>query len=153
MGGADDGHCIVHGRSDSTLNRGGVRMGTAEFYAVVEDVPEVAEALVIDLSGLNLPDRLILFVALKPGFMLDDALNTKINAKLRSQVSPRHVPDDIHAAAEIPHTLNEKKLEVPIKRILLGIPPEKAITREAMSNPESLRPFIELAGKSHESRG
>jgi acetoacetyl-CoA synthetase len=142
-----DGHCVIHGRSDSTLNRGGVRMGTAEFYSVVEDVPEVAEALVIDLSGLNRPDRLVLFVALKPGLLLDDALRNKINAKLRSQVSPRHVPDDIYAVPEIPHTLNGKKLEVPIKRILLGMPPEKAISREAMSNAESLRPFIELAGK------
>ena len=144
---SNDGHCVIHGRSDSTLNRGGVRMGTAEFYSVVEDVPEVAEALVIDLSGLNRPDRLVLFVALQPGMALDDALRNKINAKLRSQVSPRHVPDEIHAVPEIPHTLNGKKLEVPIKRILLGTPPDKAISREAMSNAASLRPFIDLVGK------
>ena len=109
--------------------------------------PAIAEALAIDLSGLNREDRLVLFVALRPGLVLDDALRGEINAKLRSQVSPRHVPDAIYSVMEIPHTLNGKKLEVPIKRILLGAPPEKVIHREAMSNPESLRFFIELAGK------
>lgn len=144
---AADGHCVIHGRSDSTLNRGGVRMGSAEFYAVVEDIPEVAEALVIDLSGLDRPDRLVLFVTLRSGFILDDALRTKINARLKTQVSPRHVPDATYAVSEIPHTLNGKKLEVPVKRILLGAAPEKVVTREAMANPDSLAPFIELARK------
>jgi acetoacetyl-CoA synthetase len=143
--GSRDGHCVIHGRSDSTLNRGGVRMGSAEFYAIVEDLPGVAEALVIDLSGLNREDRLVLFVALRPGLSLDDTFRNEINAKLRSQVSPRHVPDAIYAVPEIPHTLNGKKLEVPIKRILLGAAPEKVIHREAMSNPESLSFFITLA--------
>ncbi len=144
---AQDGHCVIHGRSDSTLNRGGVRMGSAEFYSVVEDLPGIAEALVIDLSGLNRPDRLVLFVALRAGFALDDDLRGRINARLKSQLSPRHVPDAIYAVPEIPHTLNGKKLEVPIKRILLGAPPEQVIHREAMSNPESLAYFMELARK------
>jgi acetoacetyl-CoA synthetase len=143
--GAEDGHCVIHGRSDSTLNRGGVRMGSAEFYSAVEDLPGIAETLVIDLSGLNRPDRLLLFVALRPGVELDEDLRGKINARLRSQVSPRHVPDAIHAVPEIPHTLNGKKLEVPVKRILMGTAPEKAVQREAMSNPGSLAIFIELA--------
>ena len=145
--GSQDGHCVIHGRSDSTLNRGGVRMGSAEFYCAVEDLPGIAEALVIDLCGLNREDRLLLFVALRPGLELNDDLRGKINARLRSQVSPRHVPDAIYSIPEIPHTLNGKKLEVPIKRILMGAPPEKVIHREAMSNPESLPYFIELARK------
>jgi len=144
---AQDGHCVIHGRSDSTLNRGGVRMGSAEFYSAVEDLPGIAEALVIDLSGLNREDRLVLFVALREGVTLDDDLRGKINARLKSQVSPRHVPDAIYSVPEIPHTLNGKKLEVPIKRILMGAVPEKVVSREAMSNPESLPFFIELARK------
>jgi acetoacetyl-CoA synthetase len=145
---SQDGHCVIHGRSDSTLNRGGVRMGSAEFYSVVEDIPEIAEALVIDLSGLNREDRLVLFVALREDIVLDDNLRDRVNARLRARVSPRHVPDAIYSVPEIPHTLNGKKLEVPIKRILLGVSPEKAVSREAMSNPESLPYFIELAKKS-----
>jgi len=144
---AQDGHCVIHGRSDSTLNRGGVRMGSAEFYSAVEDLPGIAEALVVDLSGLNREDRLVLFVALGGGIDLDDDLRGKINARLKSQVSPRHVPDAIYAVPEIPHTLNGKKLEVPVKRILMGAPPEKVVNREAMSNPGSLAFFIELAKK------
>jgi acetoacetyl-CoA synthetase len=140
-----DGHCVIHGRSDSTLNRGGVRMGSAEFYSAIEDLPGIAEALVIDLSGLNREDRLVLFVALQEGVILDDDLRGKINARLKSQVSPRHVPDAIYSVPEIPHTLNGKKLEVPVKRILMGASPEKVVNREAMSNPESLAFFIELA--------
>ncbi len=145
---AQDGHCVIHGRSDSTLNRGGVRMGSAEFYSAVEDIEGIAEALVIDLSGLNREDKLVLFVALREGVTLDDDLRGKINARLKSQVSPRHVPDDIYDVSEIPHTLNGKKLEVPVKRILMGALPEKVVNREAMSNPESLSFFIELARKS-----
>jgi len=122
-------------------------MGSAEFYSAVEDIEEVSEALVIDLSGLNREDRLVLFVALREGIVLDDALRGKINARLKSQVSPRHVPDAIYSVPEIPHTLNGKKLEVPIKRILLGAQPEKVVSREAMSNPDSLAIFIELAKK------
>jgi acetoacetyl-CoA synthetase len=144
---SQDGHCVIHGRSDSTLNRGGVRMGSAEFYSAVEDIEEITEALVIDLSGLNREDRLVLFVALRESVVLDDVLREKINARLKSQVSPRHVPDAIYSVPEIPHTLNGKKLEVPIKRILLGAPPEKVVSREAMANPDSLSIFIELAKK------
>ena len=145
---AQDGHCVIHGRSDSTLNRGGVRMGSAEFYSAVEDVPGIAEALVVDLSGLNREDRLILFVTLRAGFTLDDDLRGRINARLKAQVSPRHVPDAIYEVTEIPHTLNGKKLEVPVKRILMGSDPAKVVQRDAMSNPESLAYFIELAQKN-----
>ncbi len=136
--------CVIHGRSDSTLNRGGVRMGTAEFYAVVEDLPEVAEALVIDTGGLGRDGVLLLFVVMRPGAALDDELRAAINARLRTGVSPRHVPDAIYAAPELPRTLNGKKLEVPVKRILTGTPLEKAVSREAVANPESLRYFVDL---------
>ena len=136
--------CVIHGRSDSTLNRGGVRMGTAEFYAVVEDLPEVAEALVIDTGGLGREGVLMLFVATRPGVTLDDTLRAAINARLRAGVSPRHVPDAIYAVPEVPRTLNGKKLEVPVKRILTGAPMDKAVSREAVANPESLRYFVDL---------
>ena len=140
-----DGHCVIHGRSDSTLNRGGVRMGSAEFYAVVEQLPFVAEALVVDLSALNRPDLLVLFVVLRAGHIFDDALRDKIRSSLRREVSPRHVPDRIYAAPEIPRTLNGKKLEVPVKRILLGHEPARVAQRDTLANPAALDYFIELA--------
>jgi acetoacetyl-CoA synthetase len=141
------GPCVIHGRSDATLNRGGVRMGTAEFYAVVEDFPEVAEALVIDTGGLGREDALLLFLALRPGAALDDGLRARINQRLRSELSPRHAPDAIHAVPEIPHTLNGKKLEVPIKRILTGTPVERAVNRETVANPGALTYFIDIAAR------
>ena len=136
--------CVIHGRSDSTLNRGGVRMGTAEFYSVVEDLPEVAEALVIDTGGLGRDGVLLLFVVTRPGVAMDDKLRTAINARLRASVSPRHVPDAIYGVPELPRTLNGKKLEVPVKRILTGLPLEKAVSREAVANPDALRYFVDL---------
>lgn len=137
--------CVIHGRSDATLNRGGVRMGTVEFYSIVEAMPEIAEALVIDMGGLGREDKLLLFVAMRPGFKCDEALRTRIIQQLRSEVSPRHVPDAIYDVPEIPRTLNGKKLEVPIKRILTGMPVDQAVHRGTMSNPDSLDVFIRLS--------
>jgi acetoacetyl-CoA synthetase len=134
------GSCVITGRSDATLNRGGVRLGTAEFYAVVEDLPEVADSLVIHLEET---DRLALFVVLAPGHRLDDALKRKIGAALRTALSPRHVPDQILAVPAVPRTLSGKKLEVPVKRILTGTPPERAAAEGALANPESLAVFAE----------
>jgi acetoacetyl-CoA synthetase len=139
------GPCVIHGRSDATLNRGGVRMGTAEFYAVVEDFPEVAEALVIDTGGLGREDALLLFLVLALGVNLDDGLRARINQRLRSELSPRHAPDAIHVVPEIPHTLNGKKLEVPVKRILAGTPAERAVNRETVANPGALSYFVDFA--------
>ena len=139
------GSCVIHGRSDATLNRGGVRMGTAEFYSVVENIPEIAEALVIDTGGLGREDRLLLFVALRPGIGLDEALRTRINQQLRSDVSPRHVPDAIYAIPKIPHTLNGKKMEVPVKRILMGTPVDQAAGQGTVDDPGALQYFAELA--------
>jgi acetoacetyl-CoA synthetase len=138
------GSCIISGRSDATLNRGGVRIGTAEFYAVVEGLPEVADSVVIHLEE---PDELLLFVALREEIELTDALRASIKAELREALSPRHVPDRILAVPSIPRTLSGKKLEVPIKRILTGTPAEVAASRGSLANPESLDPFIALAGR------
>jgi acetoacetyl-CoA synthetase len=139
------GPCVIHGRSDATLNRGGVRMGTVEFYSIVEALPEIAEALVIDTGGLGREDKLLLFVALKPGAELDDALRGRILQKLRMEASPRHLPDAIYAVAELPRTLNGKKLEVPIKRILTGTAVDQAVSRATLSNPQALDFFVNLA--------
>jgi acetoacetyl-CoA synthetase len=136
---------VIYGRSDSTLNRGGVRMGTSEFYRVVEDVPEVLDSLVIDLSGLGEDGRLLLFVVLAEGASLDDALRQRISSRLREELSPRHVPDEIHAIPEVPRTLNGKKLEVPIKRILTGTPVDRAVSAGAVANAASLEFFTRLS--------
>jgi acetoacetyl-CoA synthetase len=136
------GSCVISGRSDATLNRGGVRIGTAEFYAVVEAIPEVADSLVIHLDD---GDRLLLFVTLREGVDLTDELRAAITRELRSSLSPRHVPDEIAAVPGIPRTLSGKKLEVPVKRILMGTPPEEAAARGSLANPESLDAFVGLA--------
>lgn len=139
------GSCVISGRSDATLNRGGVRMGTSEFYQIVEELPEVVESLVVDTGEPGREGRLLLFVVLQPGVELTDSLRAGIKQKLRAELSPRHVPDAIFAIPEVPRTLNGKKLEVPVKRILSGTPAESSVSRDAMTNPESLRPFVELA--------
>ena len=140
----DRGSCVISGRSDATLNRGGVRIGTAEFYAVVESVPEVADALVVHLDEGD-DDRLLLFVALRDGADLDDALRRRIVGELRSSLSPRHVPDEVVAVPHVPRTLTGKKLEVPVKRILTGTPPEVAAARGSLAEPTSLDAFAEMA--------
>jgi acetoacetyl-CoA synthetase len=144
------GSCVISGRSDATLNRGGVRIGTSEFYAVVEALPEVADSVVVHLDEA---DELILFVALREGFALDDALRAKIGAELRGSLSPRHVPDRIVAVPAIPRTLSGKKLEVPIKRILTGTPPDVAASRGSLANPDSLDAFVEFAAALAEAAG
>ena len=130
------GSAVIHGRSDSTLNRMGVRMGTAEIYRAVEALPEVAEALAI---GVESPDGgywLPLFVALRPGHTLDDALRGRITAAIRRDASPRHVPDDVIAVPGIPHTITGKKLEVPVKRLLLGL--AAGVDRGSVDHPDLL---------------
>jgi acetoacetyl-CoA synthetase len=141
------GSCVIYGRSDSTLNRAGVRMGTSEFYRVVEELPEVVDSLVIDTGELGREGRLLLFVVLREGATLDDRLQTAIRDRLRAQLSPRHVPDEIHQIAEVPRTLNGKKLEVPVKRILAGGAAERAASRDALANPAALDAFVRLAAQ------
>jgi acetoacetyl-CoA synthetase len=136
-----DGGCVIYGRSDATLNRGGVRMGTSEFYRVVERLPEVADSLVVDTGQLGRDGRLILYVVPADGRELDDDLTARIRAQLRSELSPRHVPDEIHQVPGIPRTLSGKKLEVPVRKILLGTPLADAADPDALANPEVL-PFF-----------
>ncbi len=147
---SDDGQCTIYGRSDSTLNRGGVRKGTSEFYRIVESLPEILGSLVIDTTGLGpdgreTPGKIYLFVALHASATFDDALANQIRERIKIELSPRYLPDAIYAVPEIPQTLNGKKLEVPVKRIFQGYELSKSVSREAMSNPDSLNPFLEVA--------
>jgi acetoacetyl-CoA synthetase len=140
------GTCNIVGRSDATLNRGGVRLGTGEFYAVVDALPEVAASLVVHLEdGLGRRGALILFVVLADGYVLDDALRSRLAAELRRQRSPRHVPDEAYAVPDIPRTLTGKKLEVPVKKILLGADPAAVANAGSLQNPAALDAFVEIA--------
>jgi acetoacetyl-CoA synthetase len=138
--------CVITGRSDATLNRGGVRLGTAEFYSVVEGLPEVTDSLVVHLEDpAGGPGELLLFVVLSDHVALDDRLRRKIAAELRTALSPRHAPDEIHRIGAVPRTLSGKKLEVPVKRILTGTAADRAAAAGALVNPESLAAFVDLA--------
>ncbi len=137
-----DGGCVIYGRSDATLNRGGIRMGTSEFYRVVERLPEVADSLVVDTGQLGQEGLLILYVVPAEGHEVGDGLITRIKSLLRSELSPRHVPDEIHEVPGIPRTLSGKKLEVPVRKILLGIPVADAADPDALANPEVLGSFV-----------
>ncbi|HVU60688.1 MAG TPA: acetoacetate--CoA ligase [Mycobacteriales bacterium] len=140
---AADGSCVIYGRSDSTLNRGGVRMGTSEFYRVVESLPDVVDSLVIDTSAAGVEGQLLLFVVLREGASLE-AVTAEVRTVTRSQLSPRHVPDKVIAVAAVPRTINGKKCEVPVKRVLAGVPLDKAVSRGALADPSSMAPFVEL---------
>ena len=142
----EDGSCVIYGRSDSTINRGGVRMGTSEIYSAVDKVDEVSDSLVVDVPRDGGNSFMPLFVVLQEGVELDDDLKGRIRSSIKENASPRHVPNEIFAVSDIPKTLNGKKLEVPVKKILSGTPPEKAASKESLSNPESLDRFVELAG-------
>lgn len=139
------GSAVISGRSDSTINRMGIRMGSSEIYRVVEGLPEILDSLVI---GVELPHGqyyMPLFVVLRGGVELDDVLKAKIKSEIRAHVSPHHVPDDIQAIPEVPRTLSGKKLEVPIKKLFMGVPVEKAVSVDAMSNPQAIQYFITAA--------
>jgi acetoacetyl-CoA synthetase len=143
-----DGGCVIYGRSDATLNRGGVRMGTSEFYRVVERFGEVSDSLVVDTGKLGTDGKLILYVVPAAGRDLDDDLARRLRGALRAQLSPRHVPDEIRQVPGIPRTLSGKKLEVPVRKILLGTPPASAVDPDALANPDVLRYFIPAPGRS-----
>ncbi len=143
------GTAIITGRSDATINRGGIRMGTAEIYRAVLALDEVVDALVVDLPREGTQGYMPLFVVLRPGAQLDDELVGRIRARVREDCSPRHVPDEVRAVAAVPRTLSGKVLEVPVKRILAGEPPDRALSRDSLANPEALRPFEELATEWH----
>jgi acetoacetyl-CoA synthetase len=138
---------IVYGRSDSTINRHGIRMGTSELYRVVEAFDEVADSLVIDLEFLGRESFMALFVVPRAPHALTDALKRRLLDAIRTQLSARHVPNDVFAITEVPRTISGKKLEVPVKKILLGQPPEKACNRSAMANPDSIDWFVAFAAQ------
>jgi acetoacetyl-CoA synthetase len=140
------GTAVIYGRSDSTINRSGVRMGTSEIYRAVLDVDEVLDALVVDVPRPGTEGRMPLFVVLRDGAQLDDDLRREIARRIRTQCSPRHVPDEVFSIAAVPRTLSGKALEVPVKRILMGTPPEKVASRDSLANPEALDWFVEMAG-------
>ncbi|MGH3657128.1 MAG: acetoacetate--CoA ligase [Micromonosporaceae bacterium] len=143
---SERGSCVITGRSDATLNRGGVRLGTAEFYSVVEAFDEVVDSLVVHLEDREGgAGQLLLFLALADGAHLDDALRRRIAVGLRENLSPRHVPDEIYQVRAVPRTLSGKKLEVPVKKILTGVRSDQAAARGALANPESLTAFEEYA--------
>lgn len=139
------GTAVIHGRSDATINRGGVRMGTAEFYAVLDGVAELADALVVDVPLDPGASTLWLFVALAPGAAWTDDLRDQLAARIRTQCSPRHVPDRITPVPSIPRTLSGKLVEVPVKRILLGADPATVVARDALAEPDALDAFVALA--------
>jgi acetoacetyl-CoA synthetase len=141
----DRGSAVIYGRSDSTLNRGGVRMGTAEFYRVIENLDKVLDSLVIDTTGNGRSDgELLCFVVLAPGAALAD-IEPGLRAALREQLSPRHVPNRFFAISAVPRTLSGKKCEVPVKRILAGVAVDQAVSKDALRDPDALRPFVALA--------
>jgi acetoacetyl-CoA synthetase len=133
---------VIVGRSDATLNRGGVRLGTSELYSVVEELPEVLDSLVVHLEER---DELLLFVVLRPGVELDGGLRARIGGALREALSPRHVPDRIEAVPAIPRTLTGKKLELPVKRILSGVPPAEVVSRDALADADAIDAFVAYA--------
>ncbi|MDP9133322.1 MAG: acetoacetate--CoA ligase, partial [Actinomycetota bacterium] len=136
------GTAIISGRSDATINRGGVRMGTAEIYSAVLAVDEIVDALVVDVEGF-----MPLFVVLRDGAGLDDDLVKRIRTRVREDCSPRHVPDEVVAVEQVPRTLSGKVLELPVKRILMGTPPDQAASRDSLANPDALDFFVSWASR------
>ena len=137
--------CVIFGRSDATINRYGLRMGTSELYSAVEALPEVMDSMVVDLEYLGKESYMPLFVVLRPGTAFDDAIKAKLNNAIKVALSPRFIPNEIFQVAEIPRTLSGKKQELPIKKLMLGQPLEKVVNRDAMANPGCLDWYVELA--------
>jgi acetoacetyl-CoA synthetase len=144
------GTSVIYGRSDSTINRFGIRIGTAEIYRVVEEIPEVRDSMVVDLEYLGRPSFMPLFVQLMPGVPMDSTLEQRILSQIRAKASARHVPDEVVAVADIPRTLSGKKMEVPVRKLLLGIELSKVINPDAMQNPDSLHFFVTYAQRLRE---
>jgi len=139
------GTAVIYGRSDSTINRSGIRMGTSEIYRAVLSLDEIVDALVVDIPRPGTEGWMPLFIVLREGATLNDGLRKEIARRVREQCSPRHVPDEVFEIAEVPRTLSGKALEVPVKRILMGTPPEKAASRDSLANPTALDWFVEFA--------
>jgi acetoacetyl-CoA synthetase len=136
---------VIFGRSDATINRHGLRLGTSEIYRAIEGVPEVIDSLAVDLEYLGKPSALLLFVVLQPGVALDAALDSKLRDTVRRELSPRFIPDEIHAMQGVPRTLTGKKLELPLRRLLLGQSAEQALPRDTVADPAGLQEYVEFA--------
>jgi acetoacetyl-CoA synthetase len=152
IGAADQGQnggegCVIFGRSDATINRHGLRMGTSELYSAVEALPEVIDSMVVDLEYLGRESYMPLFVVLRAGLTLDDALKSTLNNAIKTALSPRFIPNEIFQVSEIPRTLSGKKQELPIKKLMLGQPLEKVVNKDAMANPACLDWYVALAKK------
>ena len=141
------GTAVIYGRSDSTINRGGIRMGTSEIYRAVLSLDEIVDALVVDVPRPDTDGWMPLFIVLREGAELDDELRKEIAKRVRAQCSPRHVPDEVFAIEAVPRTLSGKVLEVPVKRILMGTPADKAASRDSLANPAALDYFTEMAAR------
>jgi acetoacetyl-CoA synthetase len=141
------GTAVIYGRSDSTINRGGIRMGTSEIYRAVLGIEQIVDALVVDVPREGEESWMPLFVVLRDGAQLDDDLTRELARRIREECSPRHVPNDVFAITEVPRTLSGKVLEVPVKRILMGTPPDRAASRDSLQNPASLDWFVTLAAE------
>ena len=139
------GSCVIYGRSDATINRHGLRMGTSELYSAIEALPEVLDSMVVDLEYLGRDSYMPLFVVLREGVVFDAAMKAKINQAVEAGLSRRFLPNDIFVVAEIPRTLSGKKQELPVKKLLLGHPVEKVINRDAMANPGCLDWYLDFA--------
>ena len=139
---------MIYGRSDATINRHGLRMGTSELYSAVEALPEVVDSMVVDLEYLGRESYMPLFVVLRQGLSLNDAIKASLNNAIKTALSPRFIPNEIFQVAEIPRTLSGKKQELPIKKLMLGQPLEKVVNQEAMANPDCLAWYVALA-KAH----
>ena len=146
----DRGTAVISGRSDATVNRGGVRIGTSEIYRAVLSLDEILDALVVDIPRPGTEGFMPLFVVLREGLALDDELVSRIRTRIREDCSPRHLPDEIHQIAEVPRTLSGKALEVPVRRILSGEDPERTVSRDSLANPDALGYFEQLAATLRE---
>jgi acetoacetyl-CoA synthetase len=144
----EDGSLIIQGRSDATLNRKGIRIGTAEIYAVLDKIPGVKDSLIVNLEQKDSNDIMPLFLVLDESTSLD-SISGQVKNELREQCSPRHVPDLIQQVSDIPYTLSGKKMEVPVKKALLGMDTSKAMNKDACRNPKAMNEFISLGGKFH----
>ena len=140
-----NGGCIIYGRSDATINRHGLRMGTSEIYSAVEALPEVLDSLVVDLEYLGRESYMPLFVVLRDGLALDEALGKRIKQAIREALSARHVPNEVHQVSAIPRTLSGKKMELPVKKLLMGAEAGKVLNPDAMANAGSVEWFVDFA--------
>jgi acetoacetyl-CoA synthetase len=144
------GGAIIYGRSDATINRHGIRMGTAELYRAVEAMPEVVDSLVVDLEYLGRESYMPLFVVLREGLVLDEALEASIKQNIKTALSARHVPNEVFQVSAIPRTLSGKKMELPVKKLLMGADPAKVLSRDSMATPDSVAWFVEFAAQRAE---